>query len=76
MDPHTACAFKDIDSVRNRVIMATASPAKFPDTIVKACGVEPRADSLEKLKGLPVVNYPLAASTDAVREFLAGEPAS
>src|SRR4051812_8718297 len=35
-DPHTVCAFKDITNVpvdpdRVRIILATASPAKFPD---------------------------------------------
>src|SRR3954469_7974974 len=41
-DPHTACGFKDIAANtpgdRIRVVLATASPAKFPDTIKAAIG--------------------------------------
>jgi threonine synthase len=30
VDPHTACAFKDLDPSRPSVVLATANPAKFP----------------------------------------------
>lgn len=69
-DPHTACAFQEIDPKRNTVILSTAHPAKFPETIVKAIGVEPKAESLEAIKKLACVNYPLPATEEAVRELL------
>src|SRR4051812_13985784 len=41
-DPHTACGFKDVGtggpSDRVQIVLSTASPAKFPDTIREAIG--------------------------------------
>ncbi len=37
-DPHTACGFADAGAGVPRVILATASPAKFPETVVAATG--------------------------------------
>ncbi len=70
VDPHTACAFQDIDPNRNTVVLSTAHPAKFPDVIVKAIGVEPQSESLESIKEIACVNYPLSAQEEAVRELL------
>ncbi|MEX2580082.1 MAG: threonine synthase [Verrucomicrobiales bacterium] len=70
VDPHTACAFQDLDFGNTHVILATAHPAKFPDVIKKALGEAPTDDSLEKLKKLKQVNHPVAATPDAVRKFL------
>lgn len=70
VDPHTACGFQDIDPDRQSVVLATAHPAKFPDTIEDAIGVHPTADALEKLKSLPSVAYPLPADKDAIRAFI------
>ena len=39
VDPHTACGFTD-DSNEPQMILATAHPAKFPDTIVDSIGQE------------------------------------
>jgi threonine synthase len=72
-DPHTACGFKDIgaaDDGRARVVLATASPAKFPDTIKAAIGVEPTDPSLEALKARPVVKHRIRATPDAIRAFI------
>src|SRR3954471_20086862 len=47
-DPHTACAFKDVGAAnpkaddRVRIVLSTASPAKFPETIRSAIGIEPK----------------------------------
>ena len=62
MDPHTACGFKDLDPDRPSVVLATASPAKFPETIRAAIGIEPTHPSLEALKGLPIVKFPVKAN--------------
>src|SRR5476649_20275 len=37
-DPHTACAFKELSPDRVSIVLATASPAKFPETIRAAIG--------------------------------------
>jgi threonine synthase len=70
-DPHTVCGFKEIDPAKTSIVLSTASPAKFPDTIVRAIGVEPTHPSLEALKPRPVVKHPLAANPDAIKAFIA-----
>ena len=70
VDPHTACAFADIDPNRLSVVLATAHPAKFPDTIQSAIGVEPTHPSLEKLKERPVIKHPVTATAAAIRAFI------
>ena len=77
-DPHTACAFKDLggdatvagDADRVRVVLSTASPAKFPDTIKAAIGIEPTHPSLEALKAKPVVKHRIKATPEAIRAFI------
>jgi threonine synthase len=46
-DPHTACGFQDLSPDRVSVVLATASPAKFPETIRAAIGQEPKHPALE-----------------------------
>jgi threonine synthase len=75
-DPHTACGFKDVGTVNNsasdrvQIVLATASPAKFPDTIKAAIGIEPTHPSLEALKSKPIVKHRLPAKPDAIRAFI------
>lgn len=73
-DPHTACGFKDIGGAANgdgvRIVLSTASPAKFPDTIRDAIGVEPTHPSLEALKAKPIVKHRLKAAPSAIRAFI------
>lgn len=79
VDPHTACGFKDLPSDGVKVVLSTASPAKFPDTIARAIGVEPTDPSLEALKSRPIVKHRLQADANAIRAFIdrhAVEPAS
>jgi threonine synthase len=71
IDPHTACGFQDLDPRRVSVVLATASPAKFPDTIRSAIGVEPKHPSLEALKGRPVVKHRISADPEAIKAFIA-----
>jgi threonine synthase len=71
VDPHTACGFKDLNPARTSIVLATASPAKFPDTIRAAIGVEPTDPALEMLKGRPVVKIPIKADSDSVKAFVA-----
>lgn len=71
VDPHTACAFQDLDASRPRVVLATAHPAKFPDAIRAATGRNVTHPSLEALRNRAPVRHRLPASAAAVREFIA-----
>lgn len=70
-DPHTACAFQAPDPERLSVVLATASPAKFPEVIQAAIGQTPTHPALEALRSRPIVKYPLAATPAAIRDFIA-----
>jgi len=70
VDPHTACAFKDLNPERISVVLATAHPAKFPDAIRAAINQEPVHPSLEALKPRPVVKYLLPADEAAIKVFI------
>ena len=69
-DPHTACAFKELDEFEHCVILATAHPAKFPETVLEATGQEPIHPSLEALKSREIVKYPLHADADTIKAFV------
>lgn len=71
-DPHTACGFKDYaaDADRPTVYLATASPAKFPETIERAIGITPRHPFLEALKPLPLRKERLPATVAAVTAYI------
>ena len=70
VDPHTACAFKDLDAGKPSVVLATASSAKFPEAIKAAIGVEPTDPTLEALKSLPIVRHKIVADAAAIRAFI------
>jgi threonine synthase len=70
VDPHTACAFTDMAQDCSSVVLATASPAKFPEVVQRATGTEPRHPALEALKSLPLKTWPLPASAEAVKDFI------
>lgn len=69
-DPHTACAFKELAPDRTSVVLATASPAKFPETITQAVGREPTHPALEELKTRPIVKHRISADSAAIRAFI------
>jgi len=75
-DPHTACGFKDVggagqgSSDRVRIVLSTASPAKFHDTIQSAIGIEPTHASLEALKSKPIVKHRIKATPAAIWAFI------
>lgn len=69
-DPHTACGFKELNPDRVSIVLSTASPAKFPDTIRAAIGIEPTHPSLEALKTMPIVKHTLPATPAAIRSFV------
>ncbi len=69
-DPHTACAFKELDEFEHCVILATAHPAKFPETVLEATGQEAIHPSLEALKSREIVKYPLHADANTIKAFI------
>lgn len=75
-DPHTACGFVDFyerEKARDgvtRVVLSTAHPAKFPDTIREAIGIESTSPILEKLKTLPLQKHLLPGKVEDVKAFL------
>jgi threonine synthase len=71
-DPHTACGFADLDPDRVSVVLATASPAKFPDAIRAAIGLEPTHPALEALKSRPVVKHRIYADAATIKAFIDG----
>ncbi len=70
VDPHTACGFQDLRQDRVSVVLATAHPAKFPETILPAIGVAPTHPSLERLKALPLVKHHLCARPEEIKAFI------
>ena len=70
LDPHTACAFTDMAQDRVSVVLATASPAKFPEVVQQATGNEPKHPTLEALKSKSLQTWPMAADVATVQEFI------
>jgi threonine synthase len=70
-DPHTACGFQELSRDRVSVVLATASPAKFPEVIRAATGLEPTDPSLEALKSRPVAKHVIRAEAGAIKAFVA-----
>ena len=69
-DPHTACGFQDINPAVPTVILATAHPAKFPETIRQAVDEKSTHPSLEALKSRNPSAANLPATCKAVRDYL------
>ncbi|MGJ3243638.1 MAG: threonine synthase [Opitutales bacterium] len=75
VDPHTACGFADLPEGVPLVVLATAHPAKFPDVVKDATGVEPISDTLEALKTRAIVKHPVDPTVEAIEAFIAAHPA-
>ena len=69
-DPHTACAFKDLPTMIQPVILATAHPRKFPQVFEDAGLTRPTSPILEDLLHQPPIKYPLQVNSSAVRSFI------
>lgn len=69
VDPHTACGFVDLPDGYN-LVLATAHPAKFPDTILAALDIESIHPSLEALKEKEVRAYPVEPTPAAIQAFM------
>jgi threonine synthase len=77
VDPHTACGFQDRlasgkSPAKNdhTVILATAHPAKFPDTIEKALGTHVTHPALEALKEKKPVRHAIPPNSAAIKDFI------
>lgn len=75
-DPHTATGFKDLAKERVSLVLATAHPAKFPDTIEQAIGQHPTHPRLEALKERNPVSYSVKPTAEAIRSFIEENRAS
>jgi len=69
-DPHTACAFKELDTQFTKIVLATAHPAKFPKTIESAINITPKSDILEHLKSAEPRKQIIDAAADKVRALI------
>ena len=77
VDPHTACGFAPVLNPSNHslfsgkeIVLATAHPAKFPDTIDSAIGQESTHHSLEVLKSREIVKYSVEPTPEAIKAFM------
>ena len=79
LDPHTAVGYyaaknhlqgNEANSAGNMVVVGTAHPAKFPDAVVQATGVQPTHPTLQALDGLPMRRQSLPCDIDAVKAYL------
>ncbi len=70
VDPHTACAFKELNRDRVSIVLSTAHPAKFPTALVDAIGTEPTHPALDALKSRPIVKHLIPASEAAIKAYI------
>jgi len=69
VDPHTACGFSDLPQGPN-LVLATAHPAKFPDTIRDAIGIDVTHRALEILKAKEIVKHQVEPNPEAIKAFM------
>ena len=70
VDPHTACAFKDLKNSEKYLILATAHPAKFPDVYETASLPQPKSAILEELKEKKSIKFSIGCDAVAIRSFI------
>jgi threonine synthase len=71
IDPHTACAFAAVRENVRSAVLATAHPAKFPETIASVTGQYPKHPSLEILKKNDVIKQVMPANIETVKAAIA-----
>ena len=70
IDPHTACGFAPVENTGPELILATAHPAKFPDTIEASVGIGTTHHSLDILKQRAIVKYSVEPTPAAIKAFM------
>ena len=68
-DPHTACGFTDLPDGPN-LVLSTAHPAKFPDTIQAAIGIDSTHPTLEALKPKEIVKHHVEPTPEGIKAFM------
>lgn len=69
VDPHTACGFTDLPEGPN-LVLATAHPAKFPETIKDALSIDSTHPTLEALKAKEIVKHLVEPTPEAIQAFM------
>ncbi|MGJ8649378.1 MAG: threonine synthase [Opitutaceae bacterium] len=69
-DPHTACGFAPASVAGPEMVLSTAHPAKFPDTIQEAIGQDSIHPSLEALKQREIVKHAVEPTPEAIKAFM------
>jgi len=70
VDPHTACGFAPSDVAGPEIVLSTAHPAKFPDTIEQAIRADSTHESLETLKARKIVKYSVEPTPPSIKAFM------
>ena len=70
VDPHTACAFKNLTHDQKAVILATAHPAKFPQVFEQAGLRRPTSPTLDALLNCTPQKYNVSVDPAEVRSFM------
>ena len=75
IDPHTAdgvfVAYQYLDDGVPMVVLETAQPAKFEDTIKEALSIiAPRPDATRDIESLPQRVFNLPNNVDAIKQFI------
>jgi len=70
VDPHTACAFKNLSPSDKAVILATAHPAKFAQVFEQAGLTKPTSPVLNALLDQTPQKYKIGVDSCAVRSFI------
>ncbi len=70
VDPHTACAFKNLNPLEKYLVLATAHPAKFPGVYEKASLPRPTSMILEELRKKKSEKYLVDSNPEAIRAFI------
>jgi threonine synthase len=73
VDPHTACGFKNLDTLEHCVILSTAHPAKFPNVVEETLGQTSTHPSLDALKMRDIIKFPLPPEANSIKEFIASK---
>lgn len=69
-DPHTACGLTEWDHPHQQMVLATAHPAKFPETIEECIEISYTHPILELLKSRGIRKHKVASSAEAVKSFI------
>jgi threonine synthase len=70
IDPHTACGFAPMAGAGPELILSTAHPAKFPETIHESIGIDSTHPSLEALKRREIVKHAVEPTPKAIKAFM------